>query len=98
MVWARAVSKNDFDHWAKEAGDDAWGYRHAGYSTSTGASRTSVAFRIPNGAVAARFSFSLLLDPKLDRAGPFLVAAGGVWHGDLVDQNGVMQVLRRRRC
>jgi choline dehydrogenase len=27
MVWARG-HKNDFDHWAKEAGDDAWGYRH----------------------------------------------------------------------
>jgi choline dehydrogenase len=27
MVWARG-HKHDFDHWAKEAGDDAWGYRH----------------------------------------------------------------------
>jgi choline dehydrogenase len=27
MVWARG-HKNDFDHWAKEAGDDAWSYRH----------------------------------------------------------------------
>jgi choline dehydrogenase len=27
MVWARG-HKNDFDHWAKEAGDDAWNYRH----------------------------------------------------------------------
>jgi len=27
MVWARG-HKNDFDHWAKEAGDEAWGYRH----------------------------------------------------------------------
>ncbi|HEX5082842.1 MAG TPA: GMC family oxidoreductase N-terminal domain-containing protein, partial [Blastocatellia bacterium] len=27
MVWARG-HKNDFDHWAKEAGDDAWDYRH----------------------------------------------------------------------
>ena len=27
MVWARG-HKNDFDHWAKEAGDDAWGYAH----------------------------------------------------------------------
>jgi choline dehydrogenase len=26
MVWARG-HKNDFDHWAKEAGDDAWNYR-----------------------------------------------------------------------
>lgn len=25
MVWARG-HKNDFDHWAREAGDDAWGY------------------------------------------------------------------------
>ncbi len=27
MVWARG-HKNDFEHWAKEAGDDAWNYRH----------------------------------------------------------------------
>jgi choline dehydrogenase len=27
MVWARG-HKNDFDHWAKEAGDDAWDYQH----------------------------------------------------------------------
>ena len=27
MVWARG-HKNDFDHWAREAGDDAWNYRH----------------------------------------------------------------------
>jgi choline dehydrogenase len=27
MVWARG-HRNDFDHWAKEAGDDAWNYRH----------------------------------------------------------------------
>jgi choline dehydrogenase len=27
MVWARG-HMNDFDHWAKEAGDTAWGYRH----------------------------------------------------------------------
>src|SRR6202047_759088 len=27
MVWARG-HKNDFGHWAKEAGDDAWNYRH----------------------------------------------------------------------
>jgi choline dehydrogenase len=27
MVWARG-HKNDFDHWAKSAGDDAWDYRH----------------------------------------------------------------------
>src|ERR1700741_1554604 len=27
MVWARGHN-NDFDHWAKEAGDDAWDYRH----------------------------------------------------------------------
>src|SRR5258708_4713128 len=27
MVWARG-HKNDFDDWAKEAGDEAWGYRH----------------------------------------------------------------------
>jgi choline dehydrogenase len=27
MVWAHG-HKNDFDHWAKEAGDDAWGYEH----------------------------------------------------------------------
>src|SRR5882762_10879131 len=27
MVWARG-HKNDFDHWAKETGDDAWNYRH----------------------------------------------------------------------
>ena len=27
MVWARG-HKNDFDHWAKEIGDDAWNYRH----------------------------------------------------------------------
>jgi choline dehydrogenase len=27
MVWARG-HKNDFDDWAKEAGDKAWGYRH----------------------------------------------------------------------
>jgi len=27
MVWARG-HKNDFDHWAKEAGDDAWNCRH----------------------------------------------------------------------
>ena len=27
MVWARG-HKSDFDHWAKEAGDDAWNYRH----------------------------------------------------------------------
>src|SRR5258705_10594026 len=27
MVWARG-HKNDFAHWAKEAGDDAWNYRH----------------------------------------------------------------------
>jgi choline dehydrogenase len=26
MVWARG-HKNDFDHWAREAGDDAWNYR-----------------------------------------------------------------------
>jgi choline dehydrogenase len=27
MVWARG-HKNDFDHWAKSVGDEAWGYRH----------------------------------------------------------------------
>lgn len=27
MVWARG-HKNDFDHWAREAGDDAWNYQH----------------------------------------------------------------------
>jgi len=27
MVWAHG-HKNDFDHWAKEAGDDTWGYEH----------------------------------------------------------------------
>src|ERR1700720_60346 len=27
MVWARG-HKNDFDHWATEAGDEAWNYRH----------------------------------------------------------------------
>jgi choline dehydrogenase len=27
LVWAHG-HKNDFDHWAKEAGDDAWDYRH----------------------------------------------------------------------
>ena len=27
MVWARG-HKSDFDRWAKEAGDDAWNYRH----------------------------------------------------------------------
>jgi choline dehydrogenase len=27
MVWARG-HKNDFDDWAKEADDEAWGYRH----------------------------------------------------------------------
>jgi choline dehydrogenase len=27
MVWARG-HKNDFDDWAKQAGDEAWGYRH----------------------------------------------------------------------
>jgi choline dehydrogenase len=27
MVWAHG-HKNDFDHWAKEVGDDAWDYRH----------------------------------------------------------------------
>src|SRR6202051_1209958 len=27
MVWARG-HKNDFDHWAKEVGDDVWNYRH----------------------------------------------------------------------
>jgi choline dehydrogenase len=27
MVWARG-HRNDFDHWAKAAGDDAWNYRH----------------------------------------------------------------------
>jgi choline dehydrogenase-like flavoprotein len=27
MVWARG-HENDFDHWIKEAGDDAWNYRH----------------------------------------------------------------------
>jgi choline dehydrogenase len=27
MVWARG-HKNDFEHWAKEAGDEAWNYRH----------------------------------------------------------------------
>jgi choline dehydrogenase len=27
MVWARG-HKNDFEHWAKEAGDDAWNYQH----------------------------------------------------------------------
>jgi choline dehydrogenase len=27
MVWARG-HQHDFDHWAKEAGDDAWGYRN----------------------------------------------------------------------
>lgn len=26
-VWARG-HKNDYDHWAREAGDPAWGYRH----------------------------------------------------------------------
>jgi choline dehydrogenase-like flavoprotein len=26
-VWAHG-HKNDFDHWAKEAGDDGWGYEH----------------------------------------------------------------------
>jgi choline dehydrogenase len=27
MVWARG-HKNDFDYWARAAGDDAWGYQH----------------------------------------------------------------------
>jgi choline dehydrogenase len=27
MVWARG-HKNDFDHWARAAGDEAWGYQH----------------------------------------------------------------------
>jgi choline dehydrogenase len=27
MVWARG-HRNDFDDWAKQAGDEAWGYRH----------------------------------------------------------------------
>jgi hypothetical protein len=27
MVWARG-HKNDFNHWAKEAGDECWGYAH----------------------------------------------------------------------
>src|SRR5258708_3604864 len=27
MVWARG-HKNDYDHWARDAGDDAWNYRH----------------------------------------------------------------------
>ena len=27
MVWAHG-HRNDFDHWAKEAGDDAWNYQH----------------------------------------------------------------------
>jgi Choline dehydrogenase and related flavoproteins len=27
MVWARG-HKNDFEHWAKEAGDTSWGYQH----------------------------------------------------------------------
>ena len=42
MVWVRG-HRNDFDHWAKEAGDDAWNYRH-------------VLFRIHNGAAAAAMS------------------------------------------
>jgi choline dehydrogenase len=88
MVWAHG-HKNDFDHWAREAGDDAWDYRHV----------LDIYRRIEDwhGAPDAQRRGSggeVFVQPAPDPgaiAPAFLKAAGSIGIPTFADQNGVMQ-------
>jgi choline dehydrogenase len=88
MVWARG-HKNDFDHWAKEAGDDAWDYGHV----------LDIYRRIedwrgaPDPERRGRGG-DVFVQPASDPssiAPAFLKAAESIGIPTFADQNGVMQ-------
>jgi choline dehydrogenase len=88
MVWARG-HKNDFDHWAKSAGDDAWDYRHV----------LDIYRRIEDwhGAPDPQRRGSggeVFVQPAPDPspiASAYLNAAESLGIASFADQNGVMQ-------
>jgi choline dehydrogenase-like flavoprotein len=88
MVWARG-HKNDFDFWARQAGDDAWDYRHI----------LDIYRRIEDwhGAPDPERRGSggevfVQLAPNPDPIAPaFLKAAESLGIPTFADQNGVMQ-------
>jgi choline dehydrogenase len=88
MVWAHG-HKNDFDHWAKEAGDDAWDYQHVLdiYRRIEDWHGTPDTERRGRGG-------EVFVQPAPD-PGPiapaFLKAAASIGIPTFADQNGVMQ-------
>ncbi len=88
MVWARG-HKNDFDFWARQAGDDAWNYRHI----------LDIYRRIEDWHGAPdperRGSGGEVFVQPAPNPGPiapaFLKAAGSLGIPTFADQNGVMQ-------
>lgn len=88
MVWARG-HKNDFDHWARESGDDAWGYEHV----------LDIYRRIEDwhGAPDPKRrgkGGNVFVQPAPDpnpMAHAFLKAAAGIGIPTFEDQNGEMQ-------
>jgi choline dehydrogenase len=88
MVWAHG-HKNDFDRWAREAGDDAWDYRHVLdiYKRIEDWHGTPDAERRGSGG-------EVFVQPAPDPnpiAPAFLKAAESIGIPTFADQNGVMQ-------
>jgi choline dehydrogenase len=88
MVWARG-HKNDFDHWAKEAGDEDWSYAHV----------LEIYKRIEDwhGApdptrrgTGGNVFVQAAQDPS-PMAPAFLKAADGMGIPSFADQNGILQ-------
>jgi choline dehydrogenase len=88
MVWARG-HKHDFDHWATEAGDEAWGYQHV----------LDIYKRIEDWHGAADpqrrgIGGNVFVQPTPNPspiAPAFLAAAAAMDIPTFADQNGVMQ-------
>lgn len=88
MVWARG-HKHDFDEWARESGDDAWGYEHV----------LDVYRRMEDwhGEPDSRRRGSggpVFVQPASDpnpMAPAFVAAAAGIGIPTFADQNGAMQ-------
>jgi len=88
MVWAHG-HKNDFDRWAKEAGDDGWDYRHV----------LDIYRRIEDwhgipDAERRGSGGEVFVQPAPDPnpiASAFLKAAESIGIPTFADQNGVMQ-------
>ena len=88
MVWARG-HKNDFDHWARQAGDEAWGYQQV-----LGIHRRIEGWQGVRDPKRRGRGGEVFIQPAPDPspiAPAFLNAAESLGIPTFADQNGVMQ-------